>query len=137
LIGVELPVSVIVIILVAVIVLLSITALYFSGWLSGAQSISIENAKTNACRRLSTNCYDEVSRVTLKSFDADQDGKFDPGTGIPVPGTDGCHNASSPAQDNLYMLCKCYYNTDENGCRDVCGCKGIAPISTSGPPEEP
>ena len=104
----------------------------FYNWTSGAQTISIESTKNNACRRLSTNCYGEISRVTLKSFDADKDGVLDPGFGI-----DGCSDPTGTAQDNLYMLCKCYYNANEDQCRDVCGCKGLAQISEEYPPEVP
>jgi hypothetical protein len=133
-------VNVIVIILIAVIVLLSIIGLYFSNWASGAQSINIDNAKNDACRRLSTNCYGEVNRVTLKSFDADKDGVLDLGMNVGEcsdPGLDNIPGNADDPKDNLYMLCKCYYNANEDQCRDVCVCKGIAPISEDFPPEGP
>jgi hypothetical protein len=133
LIGLELPVNVLVIILVAVIVLFSITALYFSGWISQVQTVNIEVAKNDACRRLLTVCSGQVNLVIINNFDADKDGKLDEGIGI---GDCGNSTVNATAQDNLYMLCQCYYNANESECRDLCMCKGSS-ISNPGPPPLP
>jgi len=128
----ELPINVIIIIALALIVLLSITALYFSGWLPGAQTISLESVKNTACRELSTNCNNDVNLITISNFDADADGTVDPGIGI-----GDCNDLGGTSEDNLYMLCKCHYNADENECRDVCMCKGLPSTSEELPPPPP
>jgi len=132
--GIELPINVIIVISIAVIVLLSVISLYFSGWLSGTGTINIEVVKNDACRRLLMNCFNDVNLITIDNFDADSDGKIDSGIG-----TGDCDNKTmtATARDNLYMLCKCHYNANEDECRDICMCKTIASVSSSGPPLPP
>jgi hypothetical protein len=47
--GIELPINILVVVAVAVIVLLGVVALFFSGWFSGTAPMSIEAAKSQAC----------------------------------------------------------------------------------------
>jgi hypothetical protein len=47
--GIELPINILVVVAVAVIVLLGVVALYFSGWFSGTAPVTLEAAKAQAC----------------------------------------------------------------------------------------
>lgn len=128
--GVELPINLIIIIALALIVLLSVVSLYFSGWLPGALTINVDSVKTESCKRLMPQCYNDVSLVTIDNFDADKDGILDPDIGV-----GDCSEPGGPSNDNLYMLCQCYYNANEDECRDICMCKGLAssPLMPPGP----
>jgi hypothetical protein len=115
--GVELPINTLVIVVLAVIVLLGILALYFGVWNSQQGGLTLEGAKNNACRVLLTmNCNQLLENITVNDFDADKDGRLN----NPGPGTGACLTTQG---DNLYMLCKCWYNVNETLCKtSICGC---------------
>ena len=121
--GVELPISTLIVVIVALVVLVAIIGLFYSVWPSGAETVSLEVAKQNACELLSSmGCIPTTDSININNFDADRDGVVRTDVGI---ATGSCGDAANPdsANDNLYMLCKCYYNADEEDCkRQVCYC---------------
>jgi len=125
--GISLPIEAIIIIVIALIILLSVIAIFFGVFNPTKSGIDLETAKTNACQMLtSMNCVPLTSSISVTNFDADRDGIIgDPGTNVgecndPPPPTGG-----DSSQDNLYMLCKCYYAIDdEDFCKtNICRCE--------------
>ena len=124
--GVELPISTLVIVILALVVLLGILALFFGVVTPGSTSMTLEAAKNNACQMLiSTNgcdTTDSTKTIVVNNFDANKDGKQVGGSAFDDTIT-GC-SSTSIAQDNLYMLCKCWYILDEASCKkNVCNCQ--------------
>jgi len=119
--GVELPINTLIIVVIVLIVFLAILALFFGVWNPGSSVMALESVKSAACQNLvSRGCeYIGTAFIIIKDFDADKDGELDDGSGI-----DGCGETGGPSQDNLYMLCKCFYNTqDEDECKyTICRC---------------
>jgi len=104
--GIELPINVLVIIMLAVIVLIAVLALYFGGFVQPASSMSLESARQQACTQLIQKglCGDKAGplMIPIKNFDANKDGKleyaeFVTGSGIYLG-------------DNLSQLCINYFN---------------------------
>jgi len=104
--GIELPINVLVIIMLAVIVLIAVLALYFGGFVQPASSMSLESARQQACTELIQKglCGDKAGplMIPIKNFDANKDGKleyaeFVSGSGIYLG-------------DNLSQLCINYFN---------------------------
>jgi hypothetical protein len=115
--GVELPINTIVIVLIAIAVLLAIIILFFNVYNPGSKGISLEVAKDNACQMLVSLGCQNPANIVIKDFDADTDKNFDQGSG-----TGSCVNDAG-ANDNLLMLCKCYYGVDETSCiKTICNC---------------
>jgi hypothetical protein len=129
--GIELSISVLVIVVVAAIVLLSTVGFFYSGWSSSSNVIDLEAAKSNGCKRLLNSCRNDVNLVQIEGFDADKDGTLDSGIAI-----GDCMEEGGTSQDNLYMLCQCYYNADEEQCRDICMC-GMAISDAEPMPPQP
>lgn len=124
--GTELPISTIVIIALVLVVLLGIVALWMSSWGGGAQGITLEAAKSNACAevmRYFEGCTAKHTyEVRINNFDANHDGNILGGTEAAYP-----TSCTTPAggNDNLARLCACYYNAaTDSDCRKVCGCGG-------------
>jgi len=121
--GLELPISTVVIIVIALVVLLAMIAFLFGVYGPGTESVNLETAKNNACRvYTSMGCVLETKDIPISNFDADQDGVVGDTGAVTSIGSCG---PTGVADDNLYMLCKCYYATDddENLCKvRVCGC---------------
>ncbi len=126
--GIELPINVLVIIVVAFMVLLGIVALYYGGFTGPVGAMSSEGAKVKYCGVLMKNVFgcstvDPAVDVTIDDYDADTDGTIDAG-----PGTGVCGVAA--AQDNLQMLAICHYGVDPTAAageqkrqtRKICGC---------------
>jgi hypothetical protein len=119
--GIELPINILVIIAVAVIVLLGVIALYFSGFMGPAGIVTQDAAKTSGCKLImskvggcatvdaaytDTLIYDGA-HFGLPKFDADGNG---------VPGE---------ATDTFTKLCAKYFSaTTPATCRGICGCTG-------------
>jgi hypothetical protein len=103
--GIELPINILVVVAVAVIVLLGLVALYFTGWSPFGVSVSYESVKNEACAELvRMNCPSDPSTVTIDDFDADQSGAVGDG-------------------DDLMDLCTNYYGrSTASDCRALCGC---------------
>ena len=99
--GIELTINILVVVAVAVIVLLGVVALFFSGWFSGTQPMSLEAVKSQACNAAVRMGCDVTGGVTTL-------------VGITVDyGT----------ANNLDSLCEDYYQiTDDTMCvNSVCG----------------
>ncbi|MFH1229504.1 MAG: hypothetical protein V1678_03715 [Candidatus Aenigmatarchaeota archaeon] len=108
--GVELPINVMIIIVLAIIVLLAVMALFFGVWNPGKSSLSLETAKSSACNILiSTGCKD--TSIKVNNFDVDGDGITNDGTNV-------------DNGDTLQKLCELYYNTgsDVVKCKAICHC---------------
>jgi len=135
--GTELPINAIIIIVLALIVLIAILAFYFNVWNPSVDATKLEAAKRVACNKLvsmggcdSPNIY--TYNILTDGFDADKDGKLDPGDNRI---TNQCDSdpGNAASEDNLRTLCQCNYmvgivglgaETDaETECkRIVCGC---------------
>ncbi len=113
--GLELPINVLIIIALAVIVLIAIVAFFYPSFFSGSQTVSLESAKTQACRSLvAIGCTSSVGVGVIK-FDADMNGVI--------------YDTSSAALaggDTLFELCTNYLQisgaTADADCRALCGC---------------
>ena len=117
--GVELPINILVIIAVAVIVLLGIIALYFSGFM-GPASLMNQNAALNAgCKSVMSNINGCQSAIPANVL-------FD-GTYMGIGKFDANGDGQVTAADTLQALCEKYYGVtagDASGCRKECGCSG-------------
>ncbi|MFH1473431.1 MAG: hypothetical protein ABIE55_00920 [Candidatus Aenigmatarchaeota archaeon] len=127
--GIELPINVLIVVIIAVIVLFGLISLNSSGWSPFSETVSLESARTYYCKKLLLKCDSDVNLIEMDNFDADMDGILDPGIGI-----GDCSEEDGKAKDNLYMMCQCYYNSDEEQCRDVCMCKNVPPLKEQTPP---
>jgi len=128
--GVELPISTLVIVVIAVIVLLGLVAMYFTGFGPFSTAVGIEGVRGQGCRILAQEkrCTEITKNIPINGFDADRDG---------LMATDG-HGAAISlltcpqvgTDDNLFMLCHCYYGMTgtegqiEGACKQLCGCPG-------------
>lgn len=115
--GVELPISTLVIVVLALIILLGILALFFGVWTPGSTGISLEAAKNNACQMLLSTGCGSPGTIAINGFDANKDGTQSAGTENSYPAT------CSGGNDNLARLCRCWYGADESDCRtQICNC---------------
>lgn len=106
--GVELPINVLVIVVIALIILLALIGLFYGVWGPGSSGLNLEGTKNSACQMLvSTGCSDSES-IHVSDFDADKDGQFDHGT--QARHDSPCNELDLNSRDNLFMLCKCWYN---------------------------
>jgi hypothetical protein len=123
--GVELPINVLVLVVLGLVILLGILALFYGVWTGGASGVSLESAKNSACQLLvSTGCNDNIQTIYTNNFDADKDGTIDTDIG---PGIGECNDPTDFSEDNLRMLCKCWYNIPElniiEECKNIiCNC---------------
>ena len=109
--GLELPVNILVVIAVAVIVLLGVTALYLAGFGPFAATTNVQTAWSSACNAVVANCayYDDIYKLGNVSTTAQ------------------IYGNSTTA--NLYELCK-YRGLNVGStsiepainCRKACGC---------------
>jgi hypothetical protein len=76
---------------------------------------------------------DDITKtIAINNFDADRNGKTnDPGINTANKGSDStaCNNGGLNSNDNLFMLCQCWYNIggadkdiNDNCKTQVCGC---------------
>jgi len=115
--GIELPINILVVIAVAIIVLLGVIALYFSGFMGPAGVISSESAKNAACQRVMRN---PAGCVTVDPSTILLDGSI-----AGVPGFDADNDGDVDADDDLLDLCQNYFGaTTKSDCRKLCGCSG-------------
>ena len=127
--GVELPINVLIIVVIALAILLALIALFFGVWTPSSSGITLDAAKNNACHMLvSTGCRD-AAQINVRDFDADKDGHLnEPGT------TTGASclpsDSASSSSDNLFMLCRCWYGITGDDptlnlkCRqNICNCE--------------
>jgi hypothetical protein len=108
--GVELPINVLVIIVIAVIVLLGIIAVYFAGWTPYASSAGVDTIKNDVCRKLvmGHGCDVDPDQIEITNFGG---------------------------ADDLQELCETYYGVasgDVDACKAICGCGGIVTIIGGG-----
>ncbi len=115
--GVELPINILVVVAVAVIVLLGVVALYFSGFVTPAGVMSSEAAKEAGCTRVMRN---PNGCITVDPSTILLDGTV---TGLPA--FDANDDASITNADTLLALCDNYFGVAAAGdCRKLCGCSG-------------
>jgi hypothetical protein len=107
--GIELPINVLIIVVIAVIVLLGIIAVYFAGWTPYASSSGVDAVKNDACRILvmGHGCDIEPDQIEITNFDG---------------------------ADDLQELCDVYFGTggDIDACKAICGCGGVVSILGGG-----
>jgi len=139
--GVELPINILVIVAIAVIVLLGMVLLYYTGFSPFSSVAGVEGTKNDACRVLAQerNCVGATSSILfdgnmLRQFDANKNNAmaavnvFD----FTASDADRCGTAAKVASssDNLAALCSCYYGikgaTGENKCKALCSCPGYS-----------
>jgi len=127
--GVELPINALIIIVLAIIVLVAIIALFYTGIKPPQNTLSAQAALDRACMKLhSYNCQVSwLGDISVDDFDADADGKLD--LKNLVGGSDSCGTTFPfDVGDNLPMLCCCYfqicYGTPnwEEDCKKLCQC---------------
>ncbi|MFH1474097.1 MAG: hypothetical protein ABIE55_04395 [Candidatus Aenigmatarchaeota archaeon] len=119
--GIELPINVLVIIVIAVIVLLGVIAVYFTGWTPFAETAGVDAVKNAGCRMVVYDCSSidltnilfDGSKAGLPKYDVNDDGYFCPADTA---------NCASRANDNMVNLCSIYFDTDATGCAKLCGC---------------
>ncbi|MFH1474100.1 MAG: hypothetical protein ABIE55_04410 [Candidatus Aenigmatarchaeota archaeon] len=132
--GIELPINILVVVAVAVIVLLGLVALYFSGFMGPAGLMNQEAAKQKYCAlimRSPEGCSGGVAldSIDVLDFDADRDrtlGAEDTGSDW-TWGTSTCGaptgGGPSADGDNLAALLACYFGvTEERNGLVSCGC---------------
>lgn len=118
--GVELSVNTAFLIILIVLALI-VSILFLTGvWKPSSLHLRLTSVKDEACRQLINNGCSSASNVFINDFDADKDGTINEG-GL---ATDGCGSRNTKnANDNLFMLCKCFYNKLTNDdCKTFCGC---------------
>jgi len=111
--GLSLPINILIIIAIAVIVLIALIAMFYPAFFSGSTTISLEAAKSQACRALTANnCNVGVDEIGIANFDANKDGNT--------------YNTADAAQSNgdtLDALCDQYLQTsNDDDCKALCGC---------------
>jgi len=119
--GIELPINVLVIIVIAVIVLLGVIAVYFTGWTPFAQTAGVEAVKNAGCRIVVYNCSTDLddilfdgSNAGLPKYDVNGDGDFCPADGTTVCGAND--------NDDMLKLCEIHFDADARACAKLCGC---------------
>lgn len=115
--GIELPINTIIVIAIALLVLLGITALWMSSWGGGSQGVTMEAAKAAGCGALMRN--------STGCAGADTTAINYTGTYPAVPRMDVNNDHNIDGGDTLQHLCETYYGVaagDQVGCRRVCGC---------------
>jgi len=128
----ELPISTLIIIVIALLLFLALLAFYFGVWNPSRGSMDQESIKNNACQLLvSSNCAQNTWNIAIRDFDANKNNTLnDAGTIFPATAAGpwlyvtNC-GPSSQAGDNLAALCICYYNLqNDTDCKKIlCGCK--------------
>ncbi len=120
--GVELPISAIILIALAIIALIALIAFLYPEFLGQSESFSVVSVKNTACMEfLDNNCDVDPMNIDV-NFDADRNGEA-------IPRTD-CDRSCGPgiSCDNLRTLARCWF-----GCPDLtivqcakklCGCPG-------------
>lgn len=124
--GIELPINVLVIVAVAVIVLLGITAVFMLGFAPFTGTSGLESIKNDACTRLVRGgCSVPTWEITV-SFDADKNGLVEPGTNWHTTGNWSENYACTETGcDNLAALCYNFYSKkSDSSCKALCGCPG-------------
>jgi hypothetical protein len=130
--GVELPINAIIIILLCIAVLLAVITMFFGVWRPGQGSISLEAAKSSGCQMLSSmGCNAMTASIPIRGFDANKDGTLSEGSAKSIITTATTCPLTISTQDNLLMLCQCWYlitGADENAVdskckKQVCGCQ--------------
>jgi len=126
--AIELPINTLIVIILAIIVLVAVIALFYTG-LTPKVVISSKNALDNACMRmLNFKCNIDSNTILINNFDADNDGTSGD-VGSWTWGTSNCGGNLIDNGDNLASLCACYYQISgatpeeaERNCKSLCQC---------------
>jgi len=132
--GLELPINTLIIIVIGLVILLALIAVLFGGFNIARPQMSLETAKNDACRQLSTmGCDYGYALIPINSFDANRDNKMNPSGSFAGDINSDCGTLATSG-DNLATLCLCYYNfVEDKDCKkNVCGC-----TISGGPPGPP
>ena len=133
--GMELPISTLIIIIIALLLFLALLAFFFGVWNPGRGSMNQESIKNNICQMLvSTGCSQNTWSIPIRDFDANKNNTLNDAGDVISTGpslasgpwlyTDNC-GSTARAGDNLAALCICYYNLqNDTDCKKIlCGCK--------------
>jgi hypothetical protein len=111
-----LSIEIVIILVLGVLVVAAVVGFLLGAFKPAAGGTSLDVAKTLACQKLkSQGCTEaNLGRIVIDNFDANKDGKFNPGTCCGHSGEDQCGSPTylptCPApEDNLYELCIFYY----------------------------
>jgi len=118
--GISLPINVLVIVAIAIVVLLGLVAMYFTGFGPFTTAAGLEGIKNEACRVLvqEKRCKVYTYEITISNFDANKNGNNDPGASWDWTAGTG--------DDNLAALCYNYYGIrGEASCKQLCQCAGM------------
>jgi len=76
--GIELPINIMIIFIIALIVLVAVGAFFMGVWKPTASGVGLDAAKSLACKDfVATGCSN--FGIPVRDYDIDGDGKFDPG----------------------------------------------------------
>jgi hypothetical protein len=110
--GISLPINILVIIVIAVIVLIAVILMFYTPFNSGTGSVSLETAKSQACRSLvvayNCNINTDLNQIKVDNYDVTGDNQMNT---LPL--------------DSLMQLCVTKFQigaTDTASCRRLCGC---------------
>ena len=123
--GMELPISTLIIVIIALIILLAILALFYGVWGTSIPGVTLESVKNSACQILtSTGCTANPITIKVNDFDANNDGNMVGGSAFNNWGDATNCNTGATSADNLASLCQCRYGrTIETECTsDICKC---------------
>jgi hypothetical protein len=121
--GLELPMNIVILLVIAIIVLIAIMALLYSTYPTAKGSVDLSTAKNSACQFLiNMGCLPSTGTVLVNDFDANMDGNIQ--TGSENFGSSDTISCDKNGGDNLARLCACYYGVTTNlQCRmKICGC---------------
>jgi hypothetical protein len=110
--GLELPVNILILLVIAIIVLIAISVLFYGTYSGSSNGFGLAKAKNTACTMvISIGCDKAKSEEIMVNFDANKDGKID-------------------SADTLSELCINFYmigtegHPDDQTCKSqICNCK--------------
>ena len=141
--GIELPINLLIILIIAMVILVAVSAFFLGVWKPTSSGVSLDAAKSLACKDyVAVGCTN--LGLPVREYDIDSDGSFDPGTtcfcdsgshidcssGSLTATGGGC--ASKPLGDNFALVCAKYCPPYSIGttigsdfiacCKKLCGC---------------
>ena len=124
--GLELPINVLVIVAVAVVVLLGVSILFMTGFLSGGNTLNQSNSWNQACVQVKVNCAQNYANtpVTTLVIGTQQVSKFGEMCGAlgRYDNSQVTYSAADGWTANTGSTVTDAADTSQNGCNVACGC---------------